>query len=106
MERLMSINLPRKVINDVIGTITSCGGKWQNRKKKMKNPNQRYMGNNWRYSNIDIGRGKPSSTFNVYVQRLVYIYTTEKQMNQFAIGYMINPSLHINNVFREQVENS
>ena len=24
-------------------------------------------------------------------KRLVYIYTTEKLINQFAIGYMINP---------------
>ena len=31
---------------------------------------------------------------------LVYIYTTDERINKFAIGYMINPTLHINNVFR------
>ena len=34
---------------------------------------------------------------------LVYLSTTEKQINQFSIGYMINPTLHGNKVFREQV---
>ena len=34
----------------------------------------------------------------------VYLYTTDEQMNKFAIGYMINPSLHVNRVFREEVE--
>ena len=37
---------------------------------------------------------------------MVYLYTTYEQMNQFEIVYLINPSLHIDNVFREQVENS
>ena len=35
---------------------------------------------------------------------LVYLYTTNKRINQFAIGYMINPTLHSNKAFREQVE--
>ena len=35
---------------------------------------------------------------------LVYLYTTDKRINQFAIGYMINPTLHVNKVFIEQVE--
>ena len=33
---------------------------------------------------------------------LVYIYTTDKQINQFGIGY---PTLHIYKLFRGQVEN-
>ena len=37
-------------------------------------------------------------------KRLFYIYTTDKQINQFAIGYMINPTLQVNTVFREQVK--
>ena len=36
---------------------------------------------------------------------LVYLYTTDECINQFPIGYMINPTLHVNMVFREQVEN-
>ena len=26
-------------------------------------------------------------------------------MNEFAIGYMVNPTLHVNKSFKEQVEN-
>ena len=37
---------------------------------------------------------------------MVHIYGTEKNMNQFAIGYMIKPYLHINRIFREQVQKS
>ena len=33
-----------------------------------------------------------------------HIYITENTIHQFAIGYMINPSLHFNKVFREKVQ--
>ena len=29
----------------------------------------------------------------------------EKRTNQFAMGYMVNPTLHANKAFRYQVEN-
>ena len=35
---------------------------------------------------------------------MVHFYTTSKTVNQFAISYMINPSLRFNNEFRTQVE--
>ena len=35
---------------------------------------------------------------------MVHIYSTEKSIRQFSIGYMVNPSLHINRIFREQVQ--
>ena len=35
---------------------------------------------------------------------MVHIYRTEKAINQFEIGYMINPYLNINRIFREQVQ--
>ena len=35
---------------------------------------------------------------------MVYCYTTYGTINKFAIGYMINPSIHLNNIFRTQVE--
>ena len=35
---------------------------------------------------------------------MVHIYTKEKTIHQFEIACMINPSLHFNNVFREQVQ--
>ena len=34
----------------------------------------------------------------------VYIYTTDERINPFAIGYIINLTLHVNKVFIEQVE--
>ena len=37
-------------------------------------------------------------------KRMVHIYTTGKTINQFVIGYMINPSLKFNNAFRTQVK--
>ena len=36
---------------------------------------------------------------------MVYLYKTDEKINPFAIGFMINPALHINWVLREQVEN-
>ena len=35
---------------------------------------------------------------------MVHCYTTDETMNQFEIGYRINPSLKFNNVFIIQVE--
>ena len=37
-------------------------------------------------------------------KRMVHCYTTVKNINQFAIGYVINPSLNFNNEFITQVE--
>ena len=34
----------------------------------------------------------------------MYINNAEKPMSQFEIGYMVNPTLHVNKVFREQVD--
>ena len=40
---------------------------------------------------------------NIY-KRMGHIYSTENNIHHFVIGYMINPSLHINNVFRTKVQ--
>ena len=37
-------------------------------------------------------------------KRMVHCYSTYESINRFEIGYMINPSLNCNNVFREQVQ--
>ena len=34
-------------------------------------------------------------------KNFVYINSTEKRINPFEIVYMVNPRLHINEVFRE-----
>ena len=39
-------------------------------------------------------------------KNIVYMNSIEKRMNQFSIGYMINPKLHVNKVFRDKIENS
>ena len=36
----------------------------------------------------------------------VYINNTEKRMNKFEIGYIINPKLDVNKMFREQFDKS
>ena len=36
---------------------------------------------------------------------MVHLYSADGCINQFKIGYMINPSLQVNKVFIEQVEN-
>ena len=35
---------------------------------------------------------------------MVHCYSIDESINQFAIGYMINPPLQFNKVFREKVE--
>ena len=35
---------------------------------------------------------------------MVHFYSTDETVNQFSIGYMVNPSLNCTKVFREQVE--
>ena len=37
-------------------------------------------------------------------KRMVHLYSTDERINPFAIFYMINPSLCVNKVFREQAE--
>ena len=36
-------------------------------------------------------------------KRMVHIYIIEKTVHQSAIGYMINPSLYFNKIFKTQV---
>ena len=37
-------------------------------------------------------------------KRIIHIYSTEKTIHPFANGYMLNPFLRINNVFRTQFQ--
>ena len=37
-------------------------------------------------------------------KRMIHCYSTDESINQFAIGYMINPSLNCKQLFREQVK--
>ena len=55
------------------------------------------------YSVISIVKDKSSSPSIAYVQFFVYMNSTEKLINPFAIGYMVNHALHDNKVFRKNV---
>ena len=37
-------------------------------------------------------------------KHFIWIEETGKRINQFEIGYMIDPSLYVNKAFKEQVE--
>ena len=37
-------------------------------------------------------------------KRFIWINETKKCINEFTIGYMINPGLNVNKAFREHVE--
>ena len=37
-------------------------------------------------------------------KRMLQMYATGEQIYQFVIGYMINPSLQVNKVFRKKVQ--
>ena len=58
----------------------------------------------WCCSGIVIVRVKSSSTSIEYVQNLFNINSTYKYIDQFSIGYMVNHKIHVNKVFREQVD--
>ena len=38
-------------------------------------------------------------------KRMVHCYTIDKTINEFAIGYMINPSLKFNNLLKYKLKN-
>ena len=38
-------------------------------------------------------------------KRFIWINETKQLINEFTIGYMVNPGLNVNKDFREQVEN-
>ena len=50
-----------------------------------------------------VGINHCQSILHIY-KRMVHYYFTDESINQFAIGYMIKPSLNCNKVFTEQVE--
>ena len=57
------------------------------------------------YSVVSVVRGESSSTFIAYVQNIIYNNNNNKFINQFSIRYIVNPELHVNKAFIEQVDN-
>ena len=92
------MNFKQKVIQYVIGTVTSC----------MKNDGIEIkikIENKYRWETLDdiplltlvgVNHRQPILIFS---KRMVHIYSIDDSINQFAIGYMINPSLHFNKTF-------
>ena len=33
-------------------------------------------------------------------KNFIYLHNTEERINEFTIGYMVNPTLHVNKVFK------
>ena len=101
---LMKTNLSIKVIQYAIGIISSCEKNMIQVRKETPSKDK------WVYCDViplltllGVNHGPPllhtSKTF-------FYINSTEERINQFSILYMINPTLHVNKLFRDQVENS
>ena len=94
------MNLPRKVVNYAIGTIISCG-------EKMIELGEKTSKDRW--EKIDVISllqllGVNNCQPLLHMSKIqVYLYTTYKRVSNVSICYMINPTLHINKVFREQV---
>ena len=95
----MSLNFQQKVIHSVIGNITSCGkndgiGK---RKEKMETKyRQKTLNDIPLFQLVGVNHHQP---ILYTIKRMAYIYATGEQIIKFTIGYMINPSIHINKVF-------
>ena len=92
---------------NVIEIITFCGEEMIESEKQNKNVPGKYK---WETSAIIalmslIGVNHVQPKLNKY-KRMVHCYSTDKTINKFAIGYMINPSLNFKNVFIIQVENA
>ena len=52
------------------------------------------------YSLLEVNHCSP--LLNIY-KNVFYINSTEKRMNQFAIGYLVNHTINVTKLFREQV---
>ena len=99
-----SMNLKYHVIHYVIDIVSLCGKKMIQLAKKIKPP-AKYK---WELPAVIPLMpivGVNNSLPILYMSKImVHIYSTENTIHQFAIGYMINPSLNINNVFRTKVQ--
>ena len=98
----MSTNFPIKSIQYVIGTISS----WDRKMIELggKTPSK----HNSEY--CDVILLLPLVGVNNYLTLLhmsktfVYMNSIENYMNQFAIGFMVNPKLHVDKAFKYQVK--
>ena len=85
------------MVNDVIGTISLCEQNMIELVKKKR----KYI---WEQCNVilllpllGVNNHQPLLHMD---KTFIYINNTEKLINQFSIGYMVNPKLHVQKVFR------
>ena len=100
----MTMNFKYHVIHSVINIVPLCGGKMIELAKEK----EKISKNKWEKPAviplIPIV-GVNNCPYILHVSKLmVHVYTIYKTVHQFAIDYMINPSLHIKKMFRTQVE--
>ena len=101
----MSINFKQKVIQYVINIITSCG---ENMIELVKI--YIYIPGKYKWETLGVipliplageNHCQPLSHMS---KRMIHCYYTDESINQFAIGYMINPWLNCNKILREKFE--
>ena len=96
------MNFEHHVIQYVIDIVNSCGEKLYNWKKKRKVPGK------YKWETPDIIPLMPLVGVNhrqpiLHESKIIVpYYSTDESINQFAIGYIINPSLNCKKVFRIQ----
>ena len=96
------MNFKHNVIKYVIDIVTLCGKKWielEIEKVPVKDE--------WETHAIIpvmkiVGVNHCVHILHMY-RRMFHYYTTDETINQIAIGFIINPSLKFNNVFRIQI---
>ena len=101
----MTMNFKYHVIQSVIDIVSFCGEKMIELAKEKKIIPEKYE---WWLPDViplmPIVEVNHCLTILYMSKKMVHIYTTENTIHQFAISYIINPSLSINRVFREQVQ--
>ena len=93
--RLMSMNYPITVVNYVIGNISLCEQNMTECGKRKKIPTK----NKWEYCDIILllpllGVNHRQPLLHIPPKN-VHINGTEERIDQFVIGYMVNPTLHV-----------
>ena len=100
-----SINFPLKVVNYVMGTISSYEKKMIEFGKESRKTSRKYKLEYCDVITLLLLLGVNRHIPLLYIYKIfVYINTAEECIKQFTIGYTINPTLHVNRVFRYQVE--
>ena len=105
IQRLITINFKYNVIQYVIDNVSLCSEKMIELAKENKQISAK---DKWELPAVIsimqiVGVNNHLPILHLS-KRMLHIYSTEKTIHHFSIVYMINPSLHIKRIFREQVQ--